>query len=729
MGEVPRRRRRRRSVSRPLRSRSAGSPLASPPASRRHARKRTGSNPRRARSQCGSRVRDSPSLGRRPRGRRGMSRRRRGNSSPSPGRAPRSRSRSRSGANWQPPSRDAGFRRHEPREQKPEGCRTIWIGWTDGRPKEEDIVEFFKDCGGITEVRISDHQVRGYFAHVQFEDTTCVDLAMKKQGDEFMGRRIQLDYAYMDKVMTNPQAEANAPGRILRCKPKSVKPEGGRTLWLGDLSIDSTEQDVIDFFEPCGKIEMICLKVNQLRNGHFGHVKFFDTEAVDKAADLAGTLLKGVPVRMDYAEDKPLAAYRAGKDQGVPQSKRPEDCRTIWVGGLPSEVSEAMIREFFERSGEIKEVRLDTGKRGFAQFCHVEFVEGTSVDRAIRYSGDRLGGAKIRVDFAENRKNDPIRRVGLPVVQTSPAIGDQQIPGLPPGWVPSPGMGPPLGMGMPPPGMGPMPPGLGPPPGMGGPGGPALGTVPPGATPPGSWLGPRPGLGPPGLGVGDWPVDSDSRGAPPRDWRGPAAGQSGTAPGPEKSNGALPSSGSLALANPGPPGGPQPVDGGSCSGGLQGGPLGGPPGGQPGGHPTGGQPPGGLPPGARPPPGYLSGWPPPHGFPPGRGPPPPGPFAPPGYGYPGYPPDFPFGRPPGPEGYWHHGPPPPGYGPGPGPGYDDWRMPGPSSAPPGHIGAPSGDPGVPSTAGARGRSGSLGSGSSYSYSYSYTPSPSRSPRR
>ena len=34
-------------------------------------------------------------------------------------------------------------------------------------------------------------------------------------------------------------------------------------------------------------------QVNQLRNGHFGHIKFFETEAVDKAAELAGTMLKG----------------------------------------------------------------------------------------------------------------------------------------------------------------------------------------------------------------------------------------------------------------------------------------------------------------------------------------------------------------------------------------------------------------------------------------------------
>lgn len=275
----------------------------------------------------------------------------------------------------------------------------------------------------MTDVRISDHQVRGYFAHVQFEDTSCVDEATKKQGESFMGRRIEIDYAYMDKVMTNPQREANAPGRILHCKPKSTKPPGGRTLWLGDLSIDTSEQDVVELFQPCGQIEMICLKVNQLRNGHFGHVKFYDTEAVDKAAQMAGTLLKGVPIRMDYAEDKPLEAYRAGK--GESEKKRPEGCQTIFVGGLPGDVSEDMIRILFERCGETVEIRLGQSKRSGAQFCHIEFAEEAAVDRAIRLSGEQLGGSKIRVDFAENRRRPP----------PGPAPPPPPMPPVPPPWM------------------------------------------------------------------------------------------------------------------------------------------------------------------------------------------------------------------------------------------------------------------------------------------------------
>jgi len=375
----------------------------------------------------------------------------------------------------------------------------------------------------VTEVRISDHHVRGYFAHVQFEDTSCVDEAMKKQNFLFMDRRIQIDFAYMDKVATNSKTDVNAPGRILRCKPKSQKPANGHTLWLGDLSMETKEQDVIDLFEPCGKIEMICLKVNQLRNGHFGHVKFFETEAVDKATELAGTLLKGVPIRMDYAEDKPLEAYRSGKDKGVPQTSRPMDCLTVWIGGLPDDANEDLIRSVFERCGHIREIRLDSSRRSGARFCHVEFGDGGAVERAIKMSGESIAGSKMRVDFAENRRHDQ-KKGGMDLPPGMPPPPPGMPMGMcPPGMRPPHGLPPPPGMmfppGMPPPGM-PLPPGMMPPPWHRGPPGDWPGPPPPpGEGPPSDWPGP-PRMpmgphGPPPPGYPGWPPPPGFYGRPP----------------------------------------------------------------------------------------------------------------------------------------------------------------------------------------------------------------------
>ena len=39
------------------------------------------------------------------------------------------------------------------------------------------------------------------------------------------------------------------------------------------------------------------------------------------------------------------------------------------------------------RGGEIREIRLDKSKRSGTLFCHIEFGDSASVDRAIRLSG------------------------------------------------------------------------------------------------------------------------------------------------------------------------------------------------------------------------------------------------------------------------------------------------------------------------------------------------------
>lgn len=451
------------------------------------------------------------------------------------------------------------------------------MGWLENKPEENEIIEFFKDCGAVSEAKMSERHPRGFFAHITFEETESVDEAMKKVGEEFMGSRIQLDFAYMDKVATNSRGEVDSR----RYRPKSVKPPDGHTLWIGDVSIDAVEQDLIDLFESCGKIEMICLHVNQLRNGQFGHVKFFETEDVDKAVELAGTPVKGVPIRLDYAEDKPLAAYRAGKDRTIPEKEKPEGCRTVWIGGLPEDCTEDAVIALFERCGEIRETRLDRSKRSGTFFCHVEFAETEAVDRAIRLSGERLNGSRIRVDFAENRLKGDSGGKG----KYMPPPGEMRPDGYapPPGYLPPPGWMPPPGY--PAPGYPPYPP------------------LPHGGPPPG-WHGPpRHGEAPGSFAL------------PPRPSSFPGQDGSPSAPDgvPQITNGTTPAS------ETGPPPGYH---------------------GPPGYPPT--RPPDffGPPPfwGPRPPPGYPGGPPPYWGPPPGHfggpppgypGPPPAGPSAPP----------------------------------------------------------------------------------------------------
>ncbi|XP_058798366.1 ecto-NOX disulfide-thiol exchanger 2 [Phymastichus coffea] len=87
--------------------------------------------------------------------------------------------------------------------------------------------------------------------------------------------------------------------------------------------------------------------------------------------------------------------------------ERPPGCRTIFVGGLPENITEGVIQEIFERCGEITTLRLSK-----KNFCHIRFVLEASVDAAIYLSGyrvrigsngDSVNTGRLHVDFAQAR--------------------------------------------------------------------------------------------------------------------------------------------------------------------------------------------------------------------------------------------------------------------------------------------------------------------------------------
>ena len=95
-------------------------------------------------------------------------------------------------------SRPSAAPRQQELSEKPEGCKTVFIGNLSWQASEENLREAFAHCGDIEGVRIAwDHEndrSKG-FGHVDFASTEAVDLAVKVAGTEVAGRAIRVDYA------------------------------------------------------------------------------------------------------------------------------------------------------------------------------------------------------------------------------------------------------------------------------------------------------------------------------------------------------------------------------------------------------------------------------------------------------------------------------------------------------------------------------------------------------
>ena len=70
---------------------------------------------------------------------------------------------------------------------------TLFVGNIPYSSKEEDIIEFFSDCGKVdVKFFFINHSFKGY-AHVTFQDENAVELALKKQGEKIGNREIKIE--------------------------------------------------------------------------------------------------------------------------------------------------------------------------------------------------------------------------------------------------------------------------------------------------------------------------------------------------------------------------------------------------------------------------------------------------------------------------------------------------------------------------------------------------------
>jgi nucleolin len=84
--------------------------------------------------------------------------------------------------------------------EKPEGCTTVFVGGLTDDVDDDKITSLATEagCGEIKAIRWLTDRDTGNFkgcGFVEFYTTECVDAFVKKNGCEFMGRNLRLDYS------------------------------------------------------------------------------------------------------------------------------------------------------------------------------------------------------------------------------------------------------------------------------------------------------------------------------------------------------------------------------------------------------------------------------------------------------------------------------------------------------------------------------------------------------
>lgn len=80
----------------------------------------------------------------------------------------------------------------------------------------------------------------------------------------------------------------------------------------------------------------------------------------------------------------------------------PEDCKVLFIKGLPYDFNEDMIGDRFRTFGKIEQIRMARNSVSglFKGFCYIEFETHQGAKKALqRMHNKEVSGRKIAVDF------------------------------------------------------------------------------------------------------------------------------------------------------------------------------------------------------------------------------------------------------------------------------------------------------------------------------------------
>lgn len=213
-------------------------------------------------------------------------------------------------------------------------------------------------------------------------------------------------------------------------KTDSKKREKGYGVWIGNLSFDTSKEDMARFFiaktreleEPDQISEDAILRVHmplaqndgkKIKNKGFCYVDFKTIQQMESAVNLSESQLNGRNLLIKNSKN---FEGRPDKDDLVANSKNPPS-RILFVGNLSFDTSDDLLRKHFQHCGEIIKIRMatfqDSGKCkgfGFVDFKNEEGATNALKDKSCR----KIAGRSIRMEYGEDRSKRQVRRKPQP---------------------------------------------------------------------------------------------------------------------------------------------------------------------------------------------------------------------------------------------------------------------------------------------------------------------------
>lgn len=171
-----------------------------------------------------------------------------------------------------------------------------------------------------------------------------------------------------------------------------------RTIYIWQLSLRVRTRDLEEFFAQVGKMDVVRLVLDNKTGKSRGvaFIQFKDVESVNKALDLNGQKLMGVPIQIRTVSSEKCRAAEGTMNSSYIYFRGPTK---LCVSNLHSQINEQMIEEIFAPYGKIDELRLMKDMRGNSLgTAFILFRKGENAKNVVEQMNDfNLAGQLLKI--------------------------------------------------------------------------------------------------------------------------------------------------------------------------------------------------------------------------------------------------------------------------------------------------------------------------------------------
>jgi len=217
------------------------------------------------------------------------------------------------------------------------------------------------------------------YCFVQFTDNNAACQAMTfLNGREFCGKKVKVNWA------TN-----TTNGGTPKVIGTSV------SIYCGNLDDDIDENDLKTAFEVFGEI----LNVKVVRDPHtnksknIGFISFTNKPDAEKAIrEMHGAMLKTRPIKTNWATRNQNQKKEELDYDETYKGAETANC-TVYVGGIPNQVNDEMLRNHFNEYGKITDIRIFPAKN----YAFIRYDTHAAAATAIcKTNGTEINGSILK---------------------------------------------------------------------------------------------------------------------------------------------------------------------------------------------------------------------------------------------------------------------------------------------------------------------------------------------